>query len=256
MKTMMKALKHVPQAHQQQFVMMQMLGAQQSGISRSSAPVDLSSVIQMCQPSFTKTPAAAVEDQATSNVAPPSTPHAAMTLGNSLHHMFAPLKLADAQPSIGSTTSSMPPTTPALMDTSTAKHHDVAAEDDEDPLRDLENAIGDAVEQKAKDKAAAKQAAKLQPKRKPAGAEPSAASAAKSITLKRPASALAPIVDMGDFFTSLKKVKKGEISYGAYTSRAFDTAKRRALRAGACKEDALTFARSNFAIASSMYYAM
>ena len=262
MKTMMKTLKHVPKA-QQQFVMLQLLGAQQSGSSRSP-PVDLSSVIQMCQPMGTKTPASAdlaVEDQATSKVTSPSTPHAAMTLGNSLQRMFAPaLKVPDARPSIDSTTSSMPaPRIPALMDTPTAMDHVAGdeAEDDDDPLRDLEKAIGDAVEQKAKNKAAAKQAAKLVNKR-PAAAEPSAASTAKSTgaTLKRPASALTSInVDMRDVFTSLKKVKKGEISYGAYTSRAFDTAKRRALKTGACKDDALAFARSNFAIASSMYYA-
>ena len=252
MKNIMKTLKHVPKA-QQQFVMMQLLGAQQC--SSRSPPADLSNVIQMCQPSFAKTPASAVEDQAPSNVTSPSTLHATMTLGNSLQRVFVPPKVGDAP-----TTSSMPaPTIPALMDTAPAAKNRVAAAEaedaDDDPLRDLEQAIGDVVEQRAKTKAAAKQAAKVN--KKPAAAEPASTAKSSGACLKRPASALTsiPEVDMEDFFKKLKSVKKGAISYGAYTSRAFDTAKRRATRAGACKEDALAFARSNFAIASRMYYA-
>ena len=60
-------------------------------------------------------------------------------------------------------------------------------------------------------------------------------------------------IGMQDVFDRLKRLKQGEITYGAYTSRAFDTAKRRAEQAGACREDALAFGRANFAIAADMY---
>ena len=81
----------------------------------------------------------------------------------------------------------------------------------------------------------------------------------KVAPLKRPAAStvewneLKRKVSMNDVFSALGKLKRADITRGAFTSRASDTAKRRALSIGADREVALEFARVHYGTACAMY---
>ena len=246
MKSMMGALKHVPKAHRHA-LMIHMLNANPlSGAMRTTASAshDMSSLIQFLPP-----PAASAQqgDASLASTPSPATvgpPSGQLMIGNDgLASLFA-------KPKVTTAFAAQPPMKALADDMLGADDPEHVDEGDLDPLQHLENAIAGVVQHKASQKAANKLV------RKPAAAESLVSTTSKAPTMKRPAAAITHVhgVDMTDVFDKLKRVKKGECSYGAYTSRAFDTAKRRALKAGSCHADALTFARKNFAIAADMYY--
>lgn len=256
MKNMMKMLKQVPKAQQQAWMhqMFQSYGA------RSLSPAE--PTIRLCKQehsAYEPMQDAALED---TRPCAHGAPHAAM-VGVGLRGLFPPLKVADNMsprsiaPSRAPSRAAAAPMH-AIMDKNTDKNTDKDAvdidmdndtdndtdkdTDKDDPLLQLEAAIKHTV----KAKAIAKQGKHM---KKPAGAN--------SVLKRKPASAglgtATAGVGMQDVFDRLKRLKQSEITYGAYTSRAFDTAKRRAEQAGACREDALAFGRANFAIAADMY---
>ena len=106
---------------------------------------------------------------------------------------------------------------------------------------------------KASPKVAAKAAAPKAAPKIDAAPTATAAILKRPATLKRPAAA-STAVDMTDAFETLSSC--GHLTKGAFTSRAYDSAKRRATQHGMTVEDAKMFARAQFQKAAEMYNQM
>ena len=127
---------------------------------------------------------------------------------------------------------------------------------DDSPVGEMETELlkAHAARKKAPKASAAAPKAKVAAKAAPAP-KSKAAMKRPAATLKRPAAdASSTAVDMTDVFETLSSC--GHLSRGAFTSRAYDSAKRRATAQGMTVEDAKTFARLQFQKAAEMYNQM